>query len=160
MTNNSTHKQSQGASGKAPGRKVSNCLLQIIKQMSQLLWNKRNRYEVLRRPVIRSTVGSWVDPAVNVWVLIISIFCGGDNLNSIDSRAMLGHGSSYDIGFPRSVKLNLVGFDQVLHLVFQGPTIVCIITLDFQNDRRSEHSGYSGERWCWGSLGLPLELPD
>ena len=66
MTNNSPHKQSQGASGKAPGRKVSNCLLQILKQISQLLRNKRNRYEVPSCPVTRSTVGNWVDPAVNV----------------------------------------------------------------------------------------------
>ena len=65
MTNNSPRKQSQGALGKAPGCKVSNCLLQILKQMSQLLRNKRNRYEVLSRPVIRSTIGCWVDPAVN-----------------------------------------------------------------------------------------------
>ena len=66
MTNSNPHKQSQGASGKAPGRKVSNCLLQILKQMSQLLRNKRNMYKVLRRPVIRSTVGCWVNPAVDV----------------------------------------------------------------------------------------------
>ena len=66
ITNNNPHKQSQGASGKAPGRKVSNCLLQILKEMRQLLRNKRNRYEVPSRPVIRSTVGCWVDPVVNV----------------------------------------------------------------------------------------------
>ena len=66
MTNNSPHKQSQGASGKAPGRKVSNCLLQILKQISQLPWNKRNRYEVPSRPITRSTIGSRVDPTVNV----------------------------------------------------------------------------------------------
>ena len=66
MTNNSPHKQSQGASGKAPGRKVSNCLLQILKQKGQLLRNKRNTYEVPNRPVTRSTVDSWVDPVVNV----------------------------------------------------------------------------------------------
>ena len=66
MTNNSPHKQSRGASGKAPRRKVSNYLLQILKQISHLLRNKRNRYEVPSRPVTRSTVGSWVDPAVNV----------------------------------------------------------------------------------------------
>ena len=54
MKNNSPHKQSQGASGKAPGRKVSHCLLQILKQITQLLRNKRNRYEVPSRPVILS----------------------------------------------------------------------------------------------------------
>ena len=64
MTNNSPHKQSQGASGKAPGRKVSNCLLQILKQVRQLLRNKRNWYKVPSRPVARSTIGSWVDPVV------------------------------------------------------------------------------------------------
>ena len=84
MTNNSPHKQSQGASGKAPGRKVSDSLLKILNK-SQLLQNKRNRYEVPRRLVVQSTVGYWVDPAVNVRILIISIFSGGDNLNSIDS---------------------------------------------------------------------------
>ena len=66
MTNNNPQKQSQGASGKAPGRKVSNFLLQILKQMSQLLRNKRNKYEVLLCPVIRSTVGYRVDPAFDV----------------------------------------------------------------------------------------------
>ena len=66
MTNNIPHKQSQGASGKAPGHKVSNCLLQILKQISQLLQNKRNKYEVPSRPVTRSTVGSWVDLFVDV----------------------------------------------------------------------------------------------
>ena len=64
MINNSPHKQSRGASGKAPGHKVSNCLLQFLKQMSQLLQNKRNMYEVPIHPIIRSTVGRWVDPAV------------------------------------------------------------------------------------------------
>ena len=34
MTNSSPHKQSQGSLGKASGRKVSNCLLQILKQKS------------------------------------------------------------------------------------------------------------------------------
>ena len=66
MTNNIPHQQSQCASGKAQGRKVSNCLLQILKQMRQLLRNKRNRYEVPSHPFIRSIVGCWVDPAVNV----------------------------------------------------------------------------------------------
>ena len=68
MTNNSPHKQNQCASGKAQGRKVLNYLLQISKQISQLLWNKWNKYEVPSLPVTRSTVGSWVDPAVDVWV--------------------------------------------------------------------------------------------
>ena len=65
MTNNSPHKQSQCASGKAHGRKVLNCLLQILKQIGQLLQNKRNRYEVHSHPITVSTIGSWVDPAVN-----------------------------------------------------------------------------------------------
>ena len=34
MTNNSPHQQIQGASGKALGHRVSNCLLQILKQKS------------------------------------------------------------------------------------------------------------------------------
>ena len=70
MKNNNPHKQNQCASGKAQGRKVSNCLLQISKQVSQLLRNKRNWYKVPSRPVTRSTVGIWVDPAVNVWVFL------------------------------------------------------------------------------------------
>ena len=66
MTNNSPHKKSQGASGKALCRKVSHYLLQILKQISRLLWNKRNRYKVPSRLVTRSTVVSWVDPTVDV----------------------------------------------------------------------------------------------
>ena len=66
MTNNIPHKKIRGASGKAPGRKVSNYLLLILKQLSQLLRNKRSGYEVPSRPVIRSTIGCWVDPAVDV----------------------------------------------------------------------------------------------
>ena len=58
MTNNSPHKQSQGASGKAQGRKVLNCLLQISKQVRQLLRNKRNWYKVPSRLVTRSTIGN------------------------------------------------------------------------------------------------------
>ena len=75
MTNNGPHKQSQGASGKAPGRKVSNCLLQILKQISQLMRNKRNRYKVPSHPVIQSTVGCWVDPVVDVRVFL-TVFNG------------------------------------------------------------------------------------
>ena len=66
MTNNSPQKQSQCASGKAQGRKVLNCLLQISKQVRQLLRNKINWYKVPSHPVTRSTVDSWVDPAVDV----------------------------------------------------------------------------------------------
>ena len=66
MTNNSPHKQSQCAPGKAQSRKVLNCLLQILKQVRQVLRNKRNVYKVSSRPVTWSTIGSRVDPAVNV----------------------------------------------------------------------------------------------
>ena len=45
---------------------------------------------------------------------------------------MFGHGSSYDVGLLQSVKLNIFGFDQVLHLILQGPTVVCIMTRAFE----------------------------
>ena len=66
MTNTSPHKQNPCASGKAQGHKVLNCLLQILKQVIQLLRNRRNWYKVPSRPVTRPTVGSWVDLAVDV----------------------------------------------------------------------------------------------
>ena len=73
---------------------------------------------------------------------------------------MFGHGSSYDVGLLWSVKLNLFGFDQVLHFFFSGNNKRLYHDLDFQSDRRSGHSSYNGEKWYWGSSGLPSELPD
>ena len=75
MTNNSPHKKRQGALGKASGRKVSHCLLQILKQMSQLLRNKRNWYKIPSRLVTRSTVGSRVYLVVNVRIFL-TVFNG------------------------------------------------------------------------------------
>ena len=67
------------------------------KHERQLILNKSNWHKAFSYPVTRSTVGSREDLVVHV-IATVSIFYGGDNINSIDSRAMLGHGCSYDVG--------------------------------------------------------------
>ena len=78
-----------------------------------------------------TTVGSREDSVIHV-ILIVSIFCGGDNINDIDSRAMLGHGCSYDVGSLRGIEFNLLFLDQILHLVLQSPSVVGIMARTFR----------------------------
>ena len=58
---------------------------------------------------------------------------------------MLGHRSSYDVGFLWSVKLNLFSFNKILHLILKGPTVVCIMTWTIKVIGAMAFGLYSGD---------------